>query len=452
MCILQPISVIAPFTQGNTHNFTQSAKSSTPTRGIPNLCNKIIQRHQSFHGFLNNKGQIQPSAGLPPRFNFNSSNPYLNSVNNSQGWPNNNKFYSRNITHRPFRFAQSQSNLQPLLNFNPFLLPNPFSIPPNRNRVAGRRETDIRRTASGINISENELFDVDNASKTVAKQEHDDDDDKRFGSLEIKKHKCYSPTFYSMRCRKHAKKRTVVYALPKKVLSEKNDENTDIFQNLTDSIQICEKHNNSTDQSKPIPAPRCKKHKINSLDLKESKIDTSASSNDSNDGSEILASEVSIIEAQIHNQNEKSESETSQINTSNNEGDPVKQLVRSPPKLVGVSPKPNVPLNQSGSSNIIKVEALKAMKNSPTLKVSPNFIKPKTESPKGALSLQIQAKIKNSNDNPNSQSDDSKENLPLVPQQMPLLSPQKKWSPGLSNANQLQQVCFCCYFFLLLKY
>lgn len=369
---LQPISVIAPFTQNSR---------ARPVSPILATCPKLIQRHQSFHGFQNSLQMMRfPS-------NFNLSNPQLNIQ----------RCFSQN-------FASPASNFQPILNFNPFLYPNPFSIPSkNVTRIVGRRESDIRRTASGINVSTNETTKTGQEREALKKL-----NDKRFGSLELKKHKCYSPTFYSMRCKKHGKKRPVVYALPKKVfgdlkpLSNKNGE-------------IVEK---SSPKLGPIPAPRCKKHRKEIIYQNTNKATKSFDlvrnldvSNSSNDGSENLETQISVIEAQVHPE---------------------------PPKLVGLSPKANIVLD---STNIIRVEAMKALKSSPMLKVSPNFIKPKTESPKGALSKQLQAKLNSSKDNIN-QGDDScpKEALPLIPQ-MPLLSPQSsKWSPSAASSNQ-QQVC-----------
>ncbi|RZC40747.1 hemicentin-1, partial [Asbolus verrucosus] len=344
-----------------------------PFHGMQNPPNK------SFHGFQNNQ-QMQ-LTNVPARFNFNRnlSNPYLNSV-----------------------------------------LPQTIRVP-------GRREADVRRTASGINISENEKPKDETNSEKIASPMASNND-KRFGSLELKKHKCYSPTFYSMRCKKHAKKRPVVYALPKKVfgdLKPPEEKKPDVYQDLTDSIQIFEQNaDNEPPKAVPVPAPRCKKHRKNEIiyqnvsqQLQQDLAPNPDVSNSSNDGSENLESEISVIEAQVHTQDDRDESKP--------------EIPRSPPKLVGVSPKANVSID----SNIIKVEAMKALKSSPMLKVSPNFIKPKTESPKGALSLQIQAKMKNSNDNLNQTDDSSKENLPLIPQ-MPLLNPQNKWSPGLAKANQ----------------
>ncbi|XP_044272601.1 uncharacterized protein LOC123016327 [Tribolium madens] len=352
----KPISIIAPFTQ-EMRNFTPK----------PPPCPKLIQRHQSFHGF-----QTQHLTN----FDFNRSNPFLNNWGNFQNFA-----YNQQV-EQPFTF---RNNFQPILNFNPFLLPNPFSVPPRTNRVAGRRETDVRRTASGINFEENEN------AKNKEKIAKSIPNDKRFGSLELKKHKCYSPTFYSMRCKKHAKKRPVVYALPKKVFGELSpNEEKPQFQNLTDSIEISEQ--NSETKTFPIPAPRCRKHLKKDVTTNSPNPDVS---NSSNEGSEQLESEISVIEAQIHTNDVKSDTE-------------------------------------SKNSSVIKVEAMKALKNSPMLKVSPNFIKPKTESPKGALSLQIQAKRKNSTDNLTQTDDSSKENLPLIPQ-MPLLNPQCKWSPGFTQ-------------------
>lgn len=108
---------------------------------------------------------------------------------------------------------------------------------------------------------------------------------KKFGTLEYRSHKCNSPIFYSVRCRKHGKKRTIfeLYALPLKQKNKvgvadqkkedtKNEESNckivgektkeEIYENLTDSIQILEQTENETKQ-KPKPAPRCKRSKNN---------------------------------------------------------------------------------------------------------------------------------------------------------------------------------------------
>ncbi|KAJ3660556.1 hypothetical protein Zmor_004998 [Zophobas morio] len=415
----KPISVIAPFTQETTRNFTPAAKPLSPF----SPCHKAIQRHQSFHGFQSNQQMHQLTAF--PGFSFNRSNPYLNKWNFGNLQRQTPYAQSQQVT-QPFRF---QSNFQPILNFNPFLLPNPFSIPP---RVAGRRETDVRRTASGINISVIEKpRDETRENKNKAQVSNTDPhNDKRFGSLELKKHKCYSPTFYSMRCKKHAKKRPVVYALPKKVFGDlKPPEEKPQYQDLTDSIQIFEQSPEPSEtKSLPVPAPRCRKHRKKDIIYQNvsQEIQNSNSSpnpdvsNSSNDGSENLESEISVIEAQVHSSNDS-------------KAEPKSADSKIPPRLVGVSPKVNPSADSSG---IIKVEAMKALKSSPMLKVSPNFVKPKTESPKGALSLQIQAKRKNSTDNLIQIDDSSKENLPLIPQ-MPLLSPQSdKWSPNVASINQ----------------
>lgn len=155
-------------------------------------------------------------------------------------------------------------------------------------------------------------------SKTLPKQKLTTKCPKKFGSFEFRKHKCNSPMFYSVRCRKHGKKRTVfeLYTLPLKykftksepvstqpttdevsnsnpvgdkpaavaavndmktncvVISEipktpeksaSNDPeiNDALYQNLTDSIQIMEQNSENniyeSIQNRPKPAPRCKK-------------------------------------------------------------------------------------------------------------------------------------------------------------------------------------------------
>lgn len=462
-CIFQPISIIAPFTQGNTTQptFTSSTNSLlfpskntafSPPSTTPRTNNKLIKRNQSFSGFQNNQIITSvPTLFENGNFSRNFSNPYLNySCSNQQqirlSQPVNNlnrlQQEQQQFTVRPFmhfsqlsglnrissqypfnldckvQSATSLNQINQLSNFNFKSSTNPFSIHPKTctsSRVVGRRES----------LNEKVLMNAKETAKTdeskVVKTNTEIMMKKRFNSLEFKKHKCYSPTFYSMRCKKHAKKRPVVYALPKKVVhklpktssctdleSLKNiDENQD-FQSLTDSIQIFEQNSET-----PVPAPRCKKHqKRDIIYANVSKNIEKAREN----GIEKGDSQIEITQAQIHAPKDE--------NASNNEEKVVVKEKAEP-----------------FSSDKIKLSNSRALKNSPTLKVSPNFIKPKTESPKGALSLQIQAKKKASpipSTKRNSKDDESgAESIPFVPK-MPLID-QSKWIPNVANANW--QVC-----------
>ncbi|KAJ8954753.1 hypothetical protein NQ314_007023 [Rhamnusium bicolor] len=522
----KPISIIAPFNQGNNaHSFTSSTKSLLPSNqtslsnpfGSLSIPTKTIKRHQSFHGFQN----VQtPLTNLPPYFPIagNVNDAYLNSYA-SQQFRNIPGFYTQNLSNQfiPSIFSQfpphfrqtsgfntisgisvkdnpnyihkvqSTDNINRSVchqtNLNAFITSHPYTAAPQTNRIIGRNESqfDVRRTASGINPPQISTVKEPQANKPSSRKSYSNKKlstivEKRFGSLEIKKHKCYSPTFYSMRCKKHAKKRPLVYALPKKCFSDIgdsnnktsiiNNESNDDFENLTDSIQIFEQHSenvNDGGDSTPVPAPRCRKHKKSEIvyanispSLNNPEDSNTSTENDKND-----KVETTVTEAQVHVSNDTNKKpdeeptdvvdgfdEISKENFTENESNRLdidetvntKNVINRSdhsPKLVAVSPK------QNPSKLLISPHALK---NSPTLKVSPNFVKPKTESPKGALSLQIKAKIKPSPvqspaDNPDKTiltelKDEEKPNeqFPEIPQ-MPILNPQTKWSPNIANAN-----------------
>ncbi|XP_025836986.1 hemicentin-2 isoform X4 [Agrilus planipennis] len=86
-----------------------------------------------------------------------------------------------------------------------------------------------------------------------------------FGSLDLRKHRCYSPTFYSLRCKKHGKKRSVMYTLPKSYFSNSTLKLTKHASTKSTGFQ---KQNSNNDdipnenakEKGPVPAPRCKKH------------------------------------------------------------------------------------------------------------------------------------------------------------------------------------------------
>lgn len=225
--------------------------------------------------------------------------------------------------------------------------------------------------------------------------ETSEDKQRKFGSLEFKKHRCYSPTFYSMRCKKHAKRRPVIYAIPKDCKKSKSSDalfvfkGSSNFENLTDSIQVMEQ--------KPKPKPRCKRHRRNSCRIYENIKD-------------VLEKDTNTTHAVVH----KSDSEVECYNT---EGSGCKRL--------------NASLHKS-APDIFNNH----------VKVSPTRVKPATVSPKGALYMQLKAKrrtppnpelILNSNDNPTPKN--SKDVALSVPQ-MPLMEPKSMWS------SKLNKVCF----------
>lgn len=292
--------------------------------------------------------------------------------------------------------------------------------------------------------------------------------EKRFGSLDIRKHRCYSPTFYSMRCKKHAKKRPIIVALPKKCFSELAlaKEPSDKFENLTDSIQILEESNSSVKVSAeemPKPAPRCRKHSKEIVYANVNKFLSKTGIN--KEGAEINnGNQVTKVDLHLPTETNLDDIDGRAIVDSKQPNAKPSEPFNKQMNTVSLSSK-SAPQKPTISSH--------ALKNSPILKVSPNFIKPMNESPKGALSKQLQAKIKcsplhnssitsvesslNSSSNakipdPSSPAivglkkiklsdDDLKndEHCSNVPS-MPLLNPQNMWSPNQSNVNA--QVCF----------
>ncbi|KAJ8981513.1 hypothetical protein NQ317_011749 [Molorchus minor] len=358
------------------------------------------------------------------------------------------------MSHK-YTFPTTQShninaNLTQQTNFNSTTTANPFAVASPPNRIVGRNETqfDIRRTASGINPN------YATASDTIKRNAYPNkkltSSEKRFGSLEVRKHKYHTPTFYSMRWAKH-KRRPIVIASPKDFLfdtepntnnaSVEPTQNIDGFQNLTDSIQIFEQNSESAEEKTvdskeiPVPAPRCRRHKkIRKASKCDSIMEESNTSNTSDETIKNDEPETSITEAQVHVSNDL-EIGKSSVDTI----DGIKK--KSTNSSEHVSDDAVISLNSPNPSPKVVVQ------------ISPNFIKPKTESPKGALSLQIQAKIKGSPlqspaDNPNktilSDTKDTKENkiedkaselFPEIPQ-MPILNTQNKWSPKITNTSE----------------
>ncbi|CAH1980822.1 unnamed protein product [Acanthoscelides obtectus] len=396
---------------------------------MQNFPRTTLQRHQSFHGFQN-----------PPNIFHLSGNPAFMGSQNSTGY---NAFIPSIFSHLPQSFHQqtgsrtisgipvnnNQAYLPPSFypqNVNPFWFTNPFSIVPQR--VVGRNEAqfEIRRSASGINKPESTP--EEKRSKRLATIV-----EKRFASLDIKKkHKCYSPTFYSMRCKKHAKKRPIIVTLPKKCFSAlalSKDESLNDSCDKKSSSEVFEDSQINDESGLPVPAPRCRRYKRTEIVYANisQQLNKSNESNDTSVDSNTEANnEISVTEVQIHATKDDDTKSEETISDSKEDNKTEKQDTK--PVLVAVSPKTNPLLSPQ------------ALKNSPVLKVSPNFIKPKTESPKGALSLQIQAKLKASplqsptdpnkkfvSDNGNDEK--AAEQFPNVPQ-MPVLS-----TANASNAN-----------------
>lgn len=325
--------------------------------------NPSLKRNQSFAGF-HNKPQL-PWATQYSIFMRNVNQALLGSTPTLQAFN----------MHQAFAANPSFQN-------NQYYQPLGAKRPPPR--VSGRKEAS---------------FELKQCKEVEAKPKKVVLTAKRFNSLKTEKHKCYSPTFYSMRCKKHAKKRPVVYALPKKCLTTSKD-----FQNLTDSIQILE-------ENPPIPAPRCKKHKTPEI-IYANICESLSKTNDSASSSDVSTDQPTTAEVVVHQPPEP----------------PKPKVVDHSPKLVAVVPKIST----------------QAMKNSPILKVSPNFVKPKVESPKGALSLKIQAKIKGTS--PCAKTEEKKETEAAIDiPQMPLITPKSpKLEPSLActNAALPSQVCF----------
>lgn len=395
VCFLQPISIIAPFHQGNRQlTATQKKLSFIPCPALRPF-NPSLKRNQSFAGFQsNNKREPQlPWATQYSIFMRNVNQVLLGSTPTLQA------FNPVVMQHQAFAANPSFQN-------NQYYQPLGAKRPPGR--VSGRNEAS---------------FQLKKCQEVEAKPKKVVLTAKRFNSLKTEKHKCYSPTFYSMRCKKHAKKRPIVYALPKKCLTASKEGSND-FQNLTDSIQILEENTVT-----PIPAPRCKKHKTPEI-IYANICESLSQGNDSPSSSDASTDQVeqTTAEVEVHQPPEPSPpQETTKP-----------RVVDHSPKLVAVVPKIST----------------QAMKNSPILKVSPNFVKPKVESPKGALSLKIQAKIKGASPCSNSaKSEEKKETIDTtidIPQ-MPLITPKSpKLEPSLActNAALPSQVCFIfvyCY-------
>lgn len=368
MFVLQPMSIITPFVQetslqNSASNVNISTKSLVHSTKNP-LSSPVIyptnkiQRNQSFAGFqLSSRiAEINPTMtyGQIPQYNLNSypshrcNLPLLH--NRNLMWTNqtygSNEFNGNRtigpliLAPNPARFSQNRissvSNLSTTnrnFNFNPFNSPlsgqvaTQMPVRPQQNKLvltperknnlsimyssavklsSAKSDSKINET-SGCTLRDRKTAhsgDKTTLKTSVIPKKHVTKCAKKFGSLEHRKQKCNSPMFYSVRCRKHGKKRTIfeLYTLPIKpktssttctakpsnssetpsvsgtktncvVVSEipkKSKENsasaeTDeaLYQNLTDSIQILEQNteNNIYEiiQTRPKPAPRCKK-------------------------------------------------------------------------------------------------------------------------------------------------------------------------------------------------
>lgn len=409
-----------------------------------------MSRHAS-NSYLNNF----PFPQSNPNMYRPSHNDFIHTIYS----PFNQNLFQNFAINNPFQFqgagfnkVHSTGNIHSTPHhvqapWNPFGSTNSFNFQP---RIAGRRESKPELKNSNTNLSQTQpgsLNENNTQHKTESEVKSTSVAEKRFGSLELKKHKCYSPTFYSMRCKKHGKKRPVIYALPKKVFTQiptnKTSEvkKSNSFTTIADGVQIKEHSNDCNSNLKPKPKPRCKKHRrieiiyqnvSNNINksANESNLDSSKESIENNENNVCV-----ITDAQIHASKDESKENLGDDNAAL-ETTPSNKSQNSCPKVVDFDSK------KSFLSPVHKVSP-HAMKNSPTLKVSPNFVKPLVESPKGALSLQIQAKMKASPvqspttfNPPQHDPKNPNEGFPNIPQ-MPILDTQNKWSPKIAN----KQVC-----------
>lgn len=509
--VLQPVSVRSPLVQEKIlplpHSLSVSAQTAYSPISSGAFNPKAVKRHQSFHGFQSSESfDYHPSL-----INQNIPNPYIPRYNSQNSWnfqsiPRNQSVPSI-FYHLPPYFNQMTGNytvdaIRPQNNVlvpygrvqsfgslngtslsnemvqypygcNQFFIKNPFVNSACNTRVIGRNEAklDTRNVAS-----KTQLTSAENKVIATAKETSQSVPEKRFGSLETRKHKCYSPTFYSMRCKKHAKKRSIIYALPKKPktcvdASSKvaNDENTKVspnsFQNLTDSIEICEQNIDQTSDEIPKPAPRCKrirkdvvyqnisrifKHEYskNGENSLESKADSS------NNSSENLEPEISVVEAVIHESKKTPSSNPPKLNKnycSRTESVAVtNNSQQSPERSCSNNSFASHPVKRDTVSTAIAASS----EEMPQVVVS-NPTKSTLHSPKGALSRQIEARLKLSpasktvdppkNPDPElSKETDLGNEFSSVPQ-MPILDTQNKWGTNITKAKQ---VCFLFSFIL----
>ncbi|XP_072375760.1 uncharacterized protein, partial [Diabrotica undecimpunctata] len=453
----KPISIIAPFHQ---RNIARKFVPSTSTKSLISSTQTLASTgpfqfsesaphtraiSESFNGFQNHppsrlhftsSQQIFSITGSMNNSLFGSINsqPSLNNNNNTRYLPSIFSYLPHNFSQRTgaFTFSGVPNQNSGTINRVQSLHSADFSMQGLRkitrlNSVSSAdavlaRSDDIRRTASGINksteepVRKSEKINLRRRVSSGSNRKLATIVEKRFGSLDIRKHKCYSPTFYSMRCKKHAKKRPIIVTLPKKCFSElalsnKPEKQT---ENLSDSIQITEESPNARlSQSLPIPAPRCrKKHEIVYANISKSLNSTlNSEQNTSGSSCENEEQETSITEVEVHAETTKPKPGDSMIQSSRSKSISTSTILDHKPKLIAVSPKTN--------------------------NFSPNFIKPNIVSPKGALSLQIQAKIKTSAevDKADVKVDGKKsEQVSSVPK-MPILNAAHSWNPNVSNKN-----------------
>nr|XP_022900084.1 uncharacterized protein LOC111413372 isoform X2 [Onthophagus taurus] len=381
----KPISIITPTIHINA---TKQRPTRFPTS--PSFANNqntlnlniqnrpIVTRNQSFHGFKNANNSTENDLA-------NASISLAAAIQ---------KYSQQDLSNIKFTSIRTNPNITNSRNFlSQQHLNNSAS-----GRVSGRNEhkLDIRRTASGINTYPKNETKENKETTTEPKETKQTKETKKskqqkFGSLELRKHhRCYSPTFYSMRCKKHGRKRPVIYALVKRQkttsktsissLKSTKSESDDGFQNLTDSIQILE-HSPNDRNTTPLPAPRCKKHggkmEIIYANVAKNHLNDSSNSESEKKDSEkgVVQNESTTTKAIVHETPRSSRKEI--------------EDAKQETKICKIVDSPVLQMVNANSS-------IASIKVTPTVKVSPNFIKPKTESPKGALYLQLQAKLKNS--------------------------------------------------------
>ncbi|XP_044766559.1 uncharacterized protein LOC123322654 isoform X3 [Coccinella septempunctata] len=440
----KPISVIAPFNQGQTHNFPkpnpfshQNSAFKTSTKSMQNLS---IKRHQSFSGFPRNLHPISHSNNflnvsnsqyfryMQPALSTNNplQRPYSSQIllnrlpmsNNLHNLPTTLQNQSGNSTISAISIKDHNLNT---LGVNssvtePRKVSSSFSLQPkNQNddnpdvKIISKSESDSNSRNLKVKSNKNIEGNVKHFKAKATMKENGTQSDTEVQNKSndyLKKHKCYSPTFHSLRCKKHSKKRTLVYAVPKRILSDGDLPNC---QDSGASDNESFKHYHIV----PIPAPRCKKHRRKEIIYQnvaealrnKSLMDTSNDSSIDLSTGKIL-DDAATTEVEVHSLprlKEGQSRDSNKVNSDSPSSKTIDPVVSSPvstktltspvvtsrvdtrPKLVAVSPKR---LNEISVTN-------SAFKRSPTVKVCP-FSKSKNEIQKGALSIQIQAKIKGS--------------------------------------------------------
>lgn len=388
LIFFQPISIISPIVQTNRQNQRTTRlplMAFNTSLTVPNqesVDKARIFRNQSFHGFQTKIQNVAPlfltKSNIAPQTGVKQfSHQNLQNIN-----------FSSPLCHPPYDFLASNGSIHTTSSAGLNQSRRQLLVSSNSRsseRVVGRNEAklDIRRTASGINTYDNKSETsarshtiVQNRQSTQRTKNRKTCENKRCSSLTLRNHRCYSPTFYSVRCKKHAKRRPIIYTILKssKILNNQKtsapvSNKPNEYENLSDSIQFCEQNAENSENEKrktPKPAPRCKKHKKEIIYQNIANI-LSQNLNSSNDSS-INEPQVAVTEALVHTD-------------STNNVAPTKEIPNTKPEIQKMIPK-------SPTANL---------KLTPTVKISPNFIKPLTESPKGALNTQLQARLKNLN-------------------------------------------------------